>query len=103
MTPESDRYVVRPGRASDAAELARPHASVQLQAVTGGQPHPGIATEPGTHAAIPPGALLQLALGHRTVPEVLDTWPDCLLRDRRTEQFLAVAFPRVSVQVWPRN
>ncbi|MET8258476.1 GNAT family N-acetyltransferase [Micromonospora sp. NPDC005553] len=60
-------------------------------------------TEPGTHAAIPPGALLQLALGHRTLPEVLDAWPDCLLRDRRTEDFLTTAFPRVPVQVWPRN
>ncbi|MEV1318902.1 GNAT family N-acetyltransferase [Micromonospora arborensis] len=60
-------------------------------------------TEPGTHAAIPPGALLQLALGHRTLPEVLHTWPDCLLGDRRTEQFLTAAFPRVPVQVWPRN
>ncbi|MEW2427286.1 GNAT family N-acetyltransferase [Micromonospora sp. NPDC047644] len=60
-------------------------------------------TEPGTHAAIPPGALLQLALGHRTLPEVLDAWPDCLVRDRRTEDFLTAAFPRVPVQVWPRN
>ncbi|WP_430502336.1 GNAT family N-acetyltransferase [Micromonospora trifolii] len=60
-------------------------------------------TDPGTHAAIPPGALLQLALGYRTLPEVLDTWPDCLLRDLRTEQLLTVAFPRVPVQVWPRN
>lgn len=43
MTTESDRYVLRPGRASDAVELARLHASVQLQTVTGGQPHAGIA------------------------------------------------------------
>jgi hypothetical protein len=40
-----------------------------------------------------PGALLQLALGHRTLPQVLDTWPDCLVRDRSTEQFLTAAFP----------
>lgn len=61
------------------------------------------ATDPGTHAAVPPGALLQLALGHRTLPEVLGTWPDCLLRDRPTEHFLSTAFPRVPVRVWPRN
>ena len=58
---------------------------------------------PQTHAAIPPGALLQLALGHRTLPEVLDSWPDCLLRDRLTEHFLTTAFPHVPVRVWPRN
>lgn len=58
---------------------------------------------PDAHAAIPPGALLQLALGYRTLPEVLDAWPDCLPRDRLTEQFLTVAFPRVPVRVWPRN
>ena len=60
-------------------------------------------TDPHTHAAIPPGALLQLALGHRTLPDVLHAWPDCLLRDRATEHFLTAAFPRVPVQVWPRN
>ncbi|MFC6016673.1 GNAT family N-acetyltransferase [Plantactinospora solaniradicis] len=60
-------------------------------------------TDPQTHAAIPPGALLQLALGHRTLPEVLDTWPDCLLRDRLTEHFLTTAFPQVPVRIWPRN
>ena len=60
-------------------------------------------TDPGTHAAIPPGALLQLALGHRTLPEVLDTWPGCLPRDRLTEHFLTAAFPRVPVRVWPVN
>ncbi|MEV4764906.1 GNAT family N-acetyltransferase [Micromonospora chokoriensis] len=61
------------------------------------------ATDPATHAALPPAALLHLALGHRTLPEVLDTWPDCLLRDRLTEHFLDVGFPAVPVQVWPRN
>jgi hypothetical protein len=60
-------------------------------------------TDPQTHAAIPPGALLQLALGHRTLPEVLDTWPDCLLRGPLTEHFLTAAFPRVPVRIWPRN
>lgn len=60
-------------------------------------------TDPHTHAAIPPGALLQLALGYRTLPEVLDAWPDCLVRDRLTERFLAAAFPRVPIRVWPRN
>jgi predicted N-acetyltransferase YhbS len=60
-------------------------------------------TDPDTHAAVPPGALLQLALGHRTLPEVLDTWPDCLLRDRLTEHFLTAAFPRTPTRVWPLN
>jgi hypothetical protein len=60
-------------------------------------------TDPGTHAAVPPGALLQLALGHRTLPAVLDTWPDCLLRDRLTELFLTTAFPPVPVRVWART
>ena len=59
--------------------------------------------EAGVHAAVPPAALLQLALGHRALPELLDTWPDLLLRDRRTEHFMTVAFPRVPVRVWPRN
>ncbi|MFI6762826.1 GNAT family N-acetyltransferase [Micromonospora sp. NPDC050417] len=61
------------------------------------------ASDPETHAAIPPSALLQLTLGHRTLPEVLDTWPDCLLRDRPTEHFLTTAFPHVPVRVWPHN
>ncbi|MBM7489507.1 hypothetical protein JOD64_000729 [Micromonospora luteifusca] len=43
MRRDNDRYVVRPGRLSDHPALARLHASVQLQSVTGGQPHPGIA------------------------------------------------------------
>ncbi|GAB3970967.1 hypothetical protein GCM10027615_28690 [Plantactinospora veratri] len=43
MTREDGPYLIRPGRARDAIELARLHAAVQLQAVTGGQPHPGIA------------------------------------------------------------
>ncbi|MEJ3746868.1 GNAT family N-acetyltransferase [Actinomycetes bacterium KLBMP 9797] len=75
----------------------------ELTAVTAVRGAVSPSTDPHTHAAIPPGALLQLALGHRTLPEVLDTWPDCLLRDRPTEHFLAAAFPRVPVRVWPRN
>jgi hypothetical protein len=59
--------------------------------------------DPRTNAAIPPGALLQLTLGHRALPGVLDTWPDCLLRDRLTEHFLTAAFPEVPARVWPRN
>jgi hypothetical protein len=43
MTNRDDRYVIRPGRASDAADLARLHASVQLQAAMGGRPHHGVA------------------------------------------------------------
>ncbi|WP_328471967.1 GNAT family N-acetyltransferase [Actinoplanes sp. NBC_00393] len=58
---------------------------------------------PDDHAHIPPGALLQLALGHRTIPEVLDTWPDCVLRDRLTEHFLTAAFPRVPIRIWSRG
>lgn len=61
------------------------------------------ATDPGTHAAIPPGALLQLALGYRTLPEVFEAWPDCVARDGLTEHFLTAAFPRVPVRVWPRG
>ncbi|MFC7546147.1 GNAT family N-acetyltransferase [Plantactinospora sp. GCM10030261] len=75
----------------------------ELAAVT---PAPGAAdpsTDPGTHAAIPPDAVLQLALGYRTLAEVLDAWPDCLLRDRLTERFLAAAFPRVPNRLWTRT
>ena len=75
----------------------------ELTAVTAIRGAVSPSTDPHTHAAIPPGALLQLTLGHRTLPEVLDAWPDCLLRDRRTEHFLTAAFPRVPVRVWPRN
>jgi len=75
----------------------------ELTAVTAVPGVVGPSADPGTHAAIPPGALLHLALGHRSLPEVLDAWPDCLLRDRRTERFLTAAFPRVPVRVWPRN
>ncbi len=75
----------------------------ELTAVTAARPAVSPSTDPGTHAAIPPDALLQLALGHRTLPEVLDAWPDCLLRDHLTEHFLTVAFPQVPVRVWPRN
>jgi predicted N-acetyltransferase YhbS len=60
-------------------------------------------TDPQTHAAIPPGAFLQLVLGHRTLPELLDTWPDLLLRDRLTEHLLAAAFPKVPVRLWQRS
>ncbi|WP_430782519.1 GNAT family N-acetyltransferase [Actinoplanes sp. G11-F43] len=58
--------------------------------------------EPGAHLRIPPGALLQLVLGHRSLAQILDTWPDCLPRDRITERFLTVAFPRVPMHVWTR-
>src|SRR5688572_22143589 len=43
MQSQKTNYIIRPGRASDATDLARLHASVQLQAVTGGKPHPGVA------------------------------------------------------------
>lgn len=75
----------------------------ELTAVTATRGAVSPSTDPQTHAAIPPGALLQLALGHRTLPEVLDTWPDCLLRDRLTEHFLTAAFPKVPIRVWPCN
>lgn len=55
------------------------------------------------HVTVPPGALLHLVLGHRTLPEVLDAWPDVQVRDRTTEWFLTAAFPRVPVRVWPRT
>ncbi|MEV6304551.1 GNAT family N-acetyltransferase [Actinoplanes sp. NPDC051861] len=60
-------------------------------------------TSPSVHAAIPPAALLQLLLGHRDLPGLLDHWPDCLLRDRRTEEFLTAAFPTVPVHLWTRT
>ncbi len=75
----------------------------ELAAVTALRGTVSSSTGSQPHAAIPPGALLQLALGHRTLPDVLDTWPDCLLRDRATEQFLTSGFPKVPVHVWPRN
>ncbi|PZG20849.1 GNAT family N-acetyltransferase [Micromonospora craterilacus] len=75
----------------------------ELTAVTAARVAVDPTTDPDIHAAIPPHALLQLALGHRSLPEVLDAWPDCILRDRLTERFLTVAFPRVPVRVWPRN
>jgi predicted N-acetyltransferase YhbS len=75
----------------------------ELKAVTTIRGAASPSTDPQTHAAIPPGALLHLALGNRTLPDVLDTWPDCLPRDRHTEHFLTAAFPRVPVHVWPRN
>jgi hypothetical protein len=74
-----------------------------LTAMTGARGAAEPSTDPGTHVAIPPGALLQLALGHRTVPQVLDTWPDFVLRDRLTELMLTAAFPAVPVRTWPRN
>ncbi|HWS37569.1 MAG TPA: GNAT family N-acetyltransferase [Actinoplanes sp.] len=68
----------------------------------------GLLTDVSTHrgevspaAAIPPGALLRLALGHRTLPEILAEWPDALPGDRITEHFLTTAFPRVPVHAWP--
>ncbi|WP_028568816.1 GNAT family N-acetyltransferase [Salinispora tropica] len=63
----------------------------------------GPSADASPHAAIPPGALLHLTVGHRTLPEVLDAWPDATVRDGLTEQFLTAAFPRVPVRVWPRN
>ncbi|MEU8660727.1 GNAT family N-acetyltransferase [Actinoplanes philippinensis] len=71
-------------------------------AVVAGHRSVSPATDPDIHAAIPPGALLQLALGYRTLPEVLHAWPDCVTRDRLTEHFLTVAFPPVEARLWPR-
>jgi hypothetical protein len=75
----------------------------ELTTVTAVRGAPDPSDDPRTHVTIPPGALLQLALGHRTLAQVLDSWPDCLVRDRITEHFLAAAFPRVPVHIWPRN
>ncbi|WP_433016004.1 GNAT family N-acetyltransferase [Kribbella sp. CA-294648] len=75
----------------------------ELKAVTATRGTTSPTTDPNTHAAIPPSALLQLALGHRTFPEVLNNWPDCLPRDPLTEHFLTAAFPQVPVQIWPTN
>jgi GNAT superfamily N-acetyltransferase len=75
----------------------------ELTAVAEGHRSTGPATDPDTHAAVPPSALLQLALGYRTLPGVLATWPDCVLRDRLTEHFLTTAFPPVEARLWPRT
>jgi hypothetical protein len=73
----------------------------ELTAVTAGRRSADPSIDPQTHAAVPPAALLQLALGYRTVPDVLVTWPDCVPRDRLTEHFLTVAFPPVEARLWP--
>lgn len=43
MTSGDDRYTIRTGRASDGPDLARLQASTQMQWITGGEPHAGIA------------------------------------------------------------
>ncbi len=75
----------------------------ELTAVTAGRSTVGPSADASHHATMPPGALLHLTVGHRTLPEVLDAWPDAAVRDGLTEQFLSAAFPRVPVRVWPRN
>ncbi|MEV1288937.1 GNAT family N-acetyltransferase [Micromonospora sp. NPDC049679] len=72
----------------------------ELVAVVPGPRSTAPVDDPAVHAAIPLGALLQLVLGYRTLPEVLHAWPDCALRDRTTELFLEAAFPRVAQMVW---
>jgi GNAT superfamily N-acetyltransferase len=42
MAMESTRYLVRPGHAGDATDLAALQAAAQLQPAGGGEPHPGI-------------------------------------------------------------
>ncbi|GAB3930203.1 hypothetical protein GCM10029976_031440 [Kribbella albertanoniae] len=96
--PESTMVIDLYGR---AARLEFTNGELTAVTATRGAISP--ATDPDTHAAIPPSALLQLALGHRALPEVLENWPDCLPRDRLTEHFLTAAFPRVPVQIWPCN
>lgn len=75
----------------------------ELTAVKARRSTIGPSSDASHHAAIPPAALLHLAVGHRTPPEVLDAWPDAAVRDGLTEQFLTAAFPRVPVRVWPCN
>jgi len=75
----------------------------ELTAVTAGRSTVGPSADASHHATMPPGALLHLTVGHRTLPEVLDAWPDAAVRDGLTEQFLSAVFPRVPVRVWPRN
>ncbi|MCE0538125.1 GNAT family N-acetyltransferase [Kineosporia rhizophila] len=84
------------------------HRAAQLEfdggELTAISERPGVispSTDPGTHAALPPAALLHLVLGHRTLAEILHAWPDCTVRDRISERFLAALFPRVPVHVWP--
>jgi hypothetical protein len=66
-------------------------------------PGPALANDPAAQALVPPAALLQLVLGYRSLPEVLDAWPDAVVRDRVTEVFLDAAFPRVAPMIWPVN
>jgi hypothetical protein len=59
------------------------------------------AAGPRAHATLPIPALLQLALGYRSLPEIQHTWPDCTIRDSTTELFLETGFPRVPAMIWP--
>jgi Acetyltransferase (GNAT) domain len=64
----------------------------------------GIDSEPAAgppQATLPTAALLQLALGYRTLAEVQHAWPDCTIRDRTTELFLETGFPRLPAMIWP--
>ncbi|MDT0341856.1 GNAT family N-acetyltransferase [Streptomyces litchfieldiae] len=53
-----------------------------------------------TDARIPPGALLQMLLGHRTPKELTDIWPDMTIPDPATAAFLEAAFPVTAPEIW---
>jgi ribosomal protein S18 acetylase RimI-like enzyme len=73
----------------------------ELVKVSPGRRGPAPGSDPAVHLTIPPGALLQLALGYRTLPEVRHGWPDCIVRDATTALFVETGFPRVPAMVWP--
>lgn len=59
------------------------------------------ARDEAVHAAIPPGALVELALGQRTIDEAAIAWPDLRVRGEAATAALAAAFPRIPVHLWP--
>jgi ribosomal protein S18 acetylase RimI-like enzyme len=56
--------------------------------------------ETAVHAAVPPGALLQMLLGHRSPKELQDIWPDMIMHDAATAEFLEAGFPAVPPEIW---
>jgi ribosomal protein S18 acetylase RimI-like enzyme len=83
------------------------HQRIQLR-FDGGAPITAQAEPRGTaqadaatvHAAIPPGALLQMLLGHRARKELEDLWPDMIVRDAATAEFLEAGFPFIPPEIW---
>ncbi|WP_207931264.1 hypothetical protein, partial [Streptomyces sp. 8K308] len=65
------------------------------------EPRGAAETDAGAaHAAIPPGALLQMLLGQRSPKELRDIWPDMIVSDAATAEFLEAGFPAVPPEMW---